>query len=90
MKRGRKKGFMVSEETRKKMSEANKGNKNCLGYKHTDEARKKISENRKGKPTGMLGKKHTEEWKRIHSERMKGSFRSTPYSWVEVAPRIKI
>ena len=43
------KGKLISEETKKKLSEANKGNKRALGYHHTDETRKKIREARKGK-----------------------------------------
>lgn len=39
----------LSKETKKKLSEAKKGNKNGLGYQHTEEARRKISKSRKGK-----------------------------------------
>ena len=38
------KGTHPSEETRRKISEANKGNKYALGYKHTEETKRKISE----------------------------------------------
>jgi len=38
-----------SEETRKKMSKAKKGNKNALGCKYSEETRKKMSESKKGK-----------------------------------------
>lgn len=41
----------LSEETRKKISLAHKGNKYGLGHKHTDEERKKISEALTGKPS---------------------------------------
>ena len=37
-----------TEETRKKLSEASKGNKYFLGKHHTDEARRKMSEAKKG------------------------------------------
>lgn len=40
---------VISEETRRKMSESHKGNQNLLGHNHTDEARRKISEATKGK-----------------------------------------
>ena len=43
------KGKLISEETKKKLSEASKGNKYALGYHHTDETRKKIREAREGK-----------------------------------------
>ena len=36
-----------SEESKKKMSEANKGNKYRLGKKHSEETKRKISEARK-------------------------------------------
>jgi hypothetical protein len=40
----------MSKETREKMSASHKGNKSCLGYKHTPETRLKMSLSRKGKP----------------------------------------
>ena len=43
------KGKLISEEHKKKVSEAQKGNKHALGYRHSKETRKKISEARKGK-----------------------------------------
>ena len=43
------KGRLHTEETKKKISEANKGNKYALGYCHTEEIKKKISEAEKGK-----------------------------------------
>ena len=43
------KGKLISEEHKKKVSEASKGNKRALGYHHSEETRKKISEARKGK-----------------------------------------
>lgn len=46
-----KKERIVTDETRKKLSEINKGEGNAMyGKTHTPEARKKISEARKGKP----------------------------------------
>jgi len=46
----------LSIEKRKRISEANKGNKYGLGYKHTIEERKKISEGLKGKPNRSSAK----------------------------------
>ena len=74
------KGKHLSEETRKKISEAMKGNKYALGYKHSEEAKKKNSEAHKGKHLGkdnpFYGKTHSEEAKKIIAEknkvRMKG------------------
>lgn len=60
-------GHAVSEETRRKISKANKGNAYRLGGKHTEETKKKLSEHRrkngisKGKNNPMYGKTHSEE-----------------------------
>jgi len=74
-------GVIISEETRKKISEANKGRKGCmLGKTHSEEARKKISEANKGN-TNMLGKTHSEETKKKMSEANTGKtymLRKTP------------
>lgn len=40
-----------SEESRRKMSEARKGNTNMLGHTHTEEAKRKMSKAKKGKYT---------------------------------------
>ena len=62
-------GHTVSEETRRKISKANKGNAYRLGGKHTEETKKKLSEHRrknslsKGKNNPMYGKTHSEETK---------------------------
>jgi hypothetical protein len=42
-------GLLHSEQTKIKISEVNKGNKNGLGYKHSEESKKKMSETRKGR-----------------------------------------
>ena len=56
----------LSEETRKKISESNKGNKNCMfGKKFSEEHRKKLSESHKGM-------KVSEEVKRKISKSLKG------------------
>lgn len=59
-------GVIVSEETRKKKSEAVKGEKNPFYNRyHTKETKKKISETKKGTQVGnknpFFGRKHTEE-----------------------------
>jgi hypothetical protein len=42
-------GGKMSDETKKKISESNKGKKNCLGFKHSLETRLKMSIERKGR-----------------------------------------
>ena len=69
-------GWIVSEETLKKMSEGKTGEKNNMfGKTHSDETRRKISEAGKGK-TGekhsMFGKTPSEETRRKMSEAQKG------------------
>jgi group I intron endonuclease len=57
----------LSAETRSRMSESKKGEKNHMyGRTHSEETKKKISEYRKGK-------KHTEETKKLLSEQRIGS-----------------
>ena len=59
-------GTKMSEETKRKMSKAQKGKNNPrYGKPVTEETRRKISEAKKGK---SLGKKHSEETKRKISE----------------------
>lgn len=60
LKRKKRLGYINSPEIRQKM----RGNKNCLGNKHTKVAKGKISKATKGKNNPMFGKKHTEEFKR--------------------------
>ena len=61
-----------SEEHKRKLSEAHKGERNSMfGKKHSKETRRKISEANKGN-TKMLGKHLSEESKRKISEAMKG------------------
>lgn len=54
--------FIPSEETRRKMSEANKGNQGPKGHIRTEEHRRKLSEASRGNQHG-LGKRHSEEAK---------------------------
>lgn len=60
-----------SEETKRKISMANKGKT------YSEETRKRMSESRKGKHTGadnsFFGKHHTEKVKKAHSEFMRGN-----------------
>lgn len=71
-------GYKHTEETKKKISLAqigNKnglGNKNTLGYKHTEETKRKMSEAKIGKDNGRTGCKHSEETKRRISNGNKG------------------
>ena len=66
------KGKHLSEETRKKISEASKGNKYALGYKHSEEAKNKIAEAMKGEKNPNYGKRYSEEHKKKLSEAHKG------------------
>jgi len=54
-------GHTHSEETKKKISEAQKGNKKWLGKTHSEETKKKMSESHKGKAPGNKGKKASAE-----------------------------
>src|SRR3990167_7491359 len=57
---------VISEETRQKLREANRGSKHWNYGKHpSKETLQRLREMNKGR-------KHTEEWKRQQSERMKG------------------
>jgi group I intron endonuclease len=61
--------FIPSEETRRKMSEALKGNQCAKGYKRTPEEIEKIRERTKGNQI-WLGKSHSEESKLKMSKRI--------------------
>jgi len=68
---------MDSEETRKKLSEIRKGEKNPFyGKNHSEEARLKMSIAHKGKTSGRKGKKQTEQWKKEHSKVLKEKYAS--------------
>jgi len=53
-------GLIMSEETRQKIGEGNKGNTNMLGKIHSEETIQKMREAKKGN-TNKLGKTHSEE-----------------------------
>ena len=77
-----KKGRLISEETKKKMSEALKGNKNGLNnhYKHTEETKMKMSKNQSGKNNSFYGRKHSEEVRERVSDTHKGK---NHWNWQE-------
>lgn len=58
-------GMLHTDEAKKKMSIAHKGNQYTLGYKHGEEARNNMR-------LGQLGRKHTEETKKKMSLRHSG------------------
>lgn len=65
-------GWTQSEETRRKLSESRKGEKNpYFGKTHSEEAKRKLSEAQKGN-TNWLGKVHSAESKRKIGEGNKG------------------
>ena len=66
------KGRKHTEETKRKISEANKGNQYAKGNKLSKETRRKMSEAKKGEKNNRFGKKHTAETKRKISEAKKG------------------
>ena len=61
--------FIPSDETRKRMSQALKGNQNAKGHVRTEEHRQKLSEANRGNQN-RLGKTHTEESKAKMSKRV--------------------
>ena len=70
------KGKIVTEETRKKIGDANRGEKSAwFGKNHSEETKIKMSESAKGN-THWQGKKHTEETKNKMSKSAMGKKRS--------------
>ena len=79
-------GHKHTDETKAKISAANKGKQNSLGYKHSTETRAKQSESKKGRKrsdetkskmsASMKGKKHTDETRAKISAANKGRKRS--------------
>ena len=66
------KGKHLSEETRKKIGSAQKGNKYALGHKHSEEAKNKIAEAMKGEKNPFYGKHHSEDARKKMREARKG------------------
>lgn len=62
---------IISDETRKKMSDFQKGNKHRVGKLHNEETKEKISEALQGNKI-WVGKTHTEETKQKISKANKG------------------
>ena len=91
-----KKGFKISEQTRRKMSLSHKGKQlgkdNPMFGKHpSEEARKKMSEAHKGQVPWIKGKHHSEETRRKISAATKGeknpNFGKHPIPWNRGIPR---
>src|SRR5665213_636537 len=61
-------GWIPSEETRRKISEANKGNNNCRGRVMSEETKKKISLSKIGRP---LSPEHIEKLKLSNKGRIR-------------------
>ena len=62
-------GCIPSEETKRKLSEESKGEKNNFyGKTHSEETKRKISDAHKGENNYMYGRTHSEETKRKQSE----------------------
>jgi hypothetical protein len=53
----------MSDEHKRNISKALKGNKHLLGHKHSEETKRKISTLMSGERHPLFGKKHTEETK---------------------------
>jgi hypothetical protein len=66
-------GKHLSEDHRRKLSEAKKGNKSNRGRHFTEEHRRKLSEAQKGKKNHNFGKHSTPETRQKMSEARKGS-----------------
>ena len=64
-------GLRPSEETRRKMSESQKGNQNCLGHRHSKETCRRLSEVNLGNKNAV-GAIRTPEYLAALSKRFKG------------------
>jgi len=64
-------GYKHSEEAKRKIGDASRGNHYGLGIKFSDETKRKMSESRKGKKNHFYGKNHSEETKKKISETKK-------------------
>jgi len=80
-------GRIVSRETRKKLSDAQKGKtgeKNGFyGKKHSEESKLKLSEAHKGQIPWMKGKTHSAKTRNAISERLKGNINALGYKHTE-------
>ena len=66
-------GIIVSDETKQKLSELQRGEKhNLYGTHPTDETRKKMSVSHKGERNGFYGKHHTDDTRKKNSDAKKG------------------
>ena len=80
-------GKKHSEETKKKIGEFKKGNKNMLGKKHSEETKKRLSELNKGKPNPNKGIKMSDETRMKMSEAKKG--KPSPMKGIERSEEFK-
>ena len=74
----------VSEETKRKISETEKGKK-CGPF--SEEHKRKLSEAKKGKPSNRLGARLSEETKRKISESLKGNQRHKGHNHTDETKR---
>jgi len=66
-------GTIPSQDTRRKISESHKGEKNhFFGKHHSNESKRKISKNKKGQKPWMTGRYHTKESRQKMSEAQRG------------------
>ena len=73
-------GFKHSEESRKKMSEAQKGKNNPMyGKRHSEKAKKKMSESKKGENHPMYGKTFSESTRKKISESLSKNLNTTGF-----------
>ncbi len=70
-------GLKLSEETKRKIGEAGKGNKYNLGKKLSEETKRKMSKAARFRSPNFLGKQHTEKSKKKMSESHDGQ---TPWN----------
>ena len=69
-------GINMSDESRRKISDAKKGNTIWLGKHHSEETKLKMSESHKGKSTWNKGKHHSDETRKKMSDAAKGKHHS--------------
>ncbi len=64
--------YVFTEEHRRKIGEAHKGNKHGLGYRHTEEHKEKVSKRMEGEGNPNYGKTFSKEYKENLSKAQKG------------------